>query len=243
MKIRARAHERYERERAIYDEKQAARREKEQKTGKKAGGRKPQPPNDAPQDSDQVNLTDEESRIMPTSGGGFEQAYNAQAAVDMDSYLITQNHLTQHPNDKQEVIPCLSDIRKLPRELGRLDAIAADTGYYSKANVNACYLNGAKPYLARHRNKHHPTLTDRFAPSPDPNPYLNAVDLMSNRMQTREGKAFYAKRKSTIETVFGIIKERMGFRRFSFRGFEKVRGEWDLVCLAYNLKRLHVIAT
>jgi transposase len=242
-KIRARAHERYEREQAQYDTKQAARREKEQKTGKKARGRTPQPPNDAPKDSDQVNLTDEESRIMPTSGGGFEQAYNAQAAVDMESYLITQNHLTQQTNDKQEVKPCLTELLQLPRELGRLDSIAADTGYFSQVNVEACYLNGAKPYLASRRDKHHPTLDERFAASPDPQPFLYAVDLMNNRMQTQEGKAFYAKRKSTIETVFGIIKERMGFRRFSFRGFEKVRGEWDLVCLAYNVKRLHVIAT
>ena len=180
---------------------------------------------------------------MPTSGGGFAQAYNAQAAVDMDSYLIAQNHLTQQPNDKQEVKPCLADLRELPRELGRLDSLAADTGYYSQANVDACYLNGTKPYLARRRDKHHPSLDDRFAPSPDPNPHLDPVDLMTNRMQTREGQAFYAKRKSTIETVFGIIKERMGFRQFSLRGLNKVRGEWDLVCLAYNLKRLHAIAT
>lgn len=239
-KIKARAHERYELEKAEYDEKVKARREKQQHTGKKPGGKPPAPPLDEPQDKDQVNFTDEESRIMPTPGGSFDQNYNAQIAVDMDSYLIVHNHLTQHANDKQEVKPFLEAVQQLPRDLGRVEDIVADAGYFSNDNVESCYNEIVRPSISHRRNAHNQALEDRFD-EPDLSPGLNALTTMMNRMQTKEGKAFYARRKSTVETVIGIIKAILGFRQFSVRGLNNTSGEWDLVCIAFNIKRLHAL--
>ena len=239
-KIKARAHERYKLEKAEYDEKIKARQEKQQRTGKKPGGKPPPQPMDEPQDKDQINFTDEESRIMPTSGGGFDQTYNAQIAVDMDSYLIVHNHLTQHTNDKQEIKPFLKAAQQLPQELGRIEDLAADAGYFSNDNVESCYKEIVRPSISHRRNAHHKALEDRFD-EPDLSPGLNALTTMMNRMQTKEGKAFYARRKSTVETVIGIIKAILGFRQFSVRGLSNTSGEWDLVCIAFNIKRLHAL--
>ncbi len=239
-KIKARAHERYELEKAEYDEKMKARQEKRQHTGKKPGGKPPAPPEDKPQDKDQVNFTDEESRIMPTSGGGFDQTYNAQVAVDMDSYLIVHNHLTQHTNDKQEVKPFLKAALQLPQGLGKIEDMAADAGYFSNDNVESCYDALVRPSISHSRVIHNQTLKERFD-EPDLLPGLNPLATMMNRMQTKEGKAFYAKRKSTVETVIGIIKAILGFRQFSVRGLSKTSGEWNLVCIAFNIKRLHAL--
>ena len=87
------------------------REDKETRTGKKAGGREPKPPEAGAREKDQINFTDEESRIMPSSDG-FVQAYNAQAAVDIDSHLIVENHITQQSNDKQEVEPTLKGLKE-----------------------------------------------------------------------------------------------------------------------------------
>ena len=78
IKIEQRAKERYEKEKKLYDEKMAKRKAKEEKTGRKPRGKTPKPPTNKLKDKDQINLTDEESRIMKTSGGGFEQCYNAR---------------------------------------------------------------------------------------------------------------------------------------------------------------------
>lgn len=239
-KIKVRAHERYKLEKAEYDERMKARQEKQQRTGKKPGGKPPAPPEDKPQDKDQVNFTDEESRIMPTSGGGFDQTYNAQIAVDMDSYLIVHNHLTQHTNDKQEIKPFLKAVQQLPQELGKIEDMAADAGYFSNDNVESCYGALVRPSISHRRDIHNQTLEERFD-EPDLLPGLNPLATMMNRMKTKEGKAFYAKRKSTVETVIGIIKAILGFRQFSVRGLNKTIGEWNLVCIAFNIKRLHAL--
>jgi transposase len=221
--IQRRASERYGKEKEAYDQKMAERKVKEQESGKKPRGREPKPPEPGPKKTDQVNLTDEDSRIMPTSGGGFEQTYNAQAGVDMDSMFIVENHITQQPNDKQELKPALQNLAALPEKLGKVDALAADTGYFSE------------------RDKHNPPLKERFS-QPQPLPEnADPVTTMKHRLKTLEGKKLYAKRKSTVETVFGIIKAVIGFRQFLLRGLESVSGEWDLVCIAYNLKRLYVL--
>lgn len=239
--IERRAAERHAREQAAYEKKVAERAEKERKTGKKARGKKPKPPKPGPTLKDQVNLTDEESRIMPASGGGFEQAYNAQAGVDTASKLIVTAHITQQTNDKQELKPTLENLATLPNKLGAVTELIADSGYFSEANAMDCEAQEITPYIAVDREHHNRSLWDRFRePPPLPND-ADAVARMKHRLRTKEGKAVYAQRKVTSEPVFGIIKAVMGFRSFLLRGCEAVQGEWNLVCMAWNLKRLHAL--
>lgn len=239
--IEQRATARQAAEQAEYEKKLAERKGKEQKTGKKPRGKQPQPPVSGPQGKDQVNLTDEESRIMPVSGGGFEQCYNAQASVDVETMLIVAPHLSQNPNDKLEIEPALAALTALPESLGTVDTLLADAGYFSATNVDHCLAHKALPYISAGRDTHNPTLEERFAePAPLPDD-ADSVTQMKHRLKTRDGRALYAKRKSTVEPVFGIIKAVMGFRQFLLRGVESVRKEWDLVCMAWNLKRMHAL--
>ena len=175
---------------------------------------------------------------MPTAGGGFEQAYNAQASVDMETMLIVSNHVSQNPNDKQEVEPALEQLNQLPESLGNLNRAALDSGYFSEANTQHLEAAQIEPYIACGRQTHNLTLEERFAPEPEAPENPDALTAMKYRFKTEAGKQFYAKRKSTVEPVFGIIKEVMGFRRFMLRGIDAVTGEWTLVCIAFNLKRL-----
>ncbi len=241
-KIEARAQERHARERAEHDAKLAAREAKSAATGKKPGGKPPQPPTEGPLPSDQVNLTDEESRIMPVAGGGFDQCYNAQAAVAAGSLLVVAVDVVQAPNDKSQVEPMLEKIGALPEALGEAENLLADTGYFSAANVEACEKAGIEPAIAMGRQPHHPPLNERFEKAPaapdDPTP----VEAMAHRLKTLQGRALYALRKQTPEPVFGIIKSVLGFRQFSLRGLEKARGEWSLVTMAWNIKRLFALA-
>src|SRR5271170_4821743 len=240
--IEARAKERHARERAEHDAKMAQRAAKTAATGKKPGGRPPAPPVEGPLATDQVNLTDEESRIMPVAGGGFEQCYNAQAVVAAGSLLVIAADVTQAPNDKQQLEPMLDQIAGLPDALGKVGELLADNGYFSEGNVNACAAAGIDPVIAMGREAHHPALDDRFAEPPpapqDPTP----LEAMDHRLKTPEGKKRYALRKQTPEPVFGIIKSVLGFRQFLLRGLDNVRGEWNLVTMAWNIKRMFVLA-
>ena len=240
--IEARAKERHARELAEHEAKMAARAGKTAATGKKPGGRAPQPPTEGPLPGDQVNLTDEESRIMPVAGGGFEQCYNAQAAVAAGSLLVVAVDVVQAPNDRQQVEPMLEKIGALPEALGEAENLLADSGYFSAGNVEACEKAGVGPAIAMGRQPHHPPLAERFEKAPaapdDPTP----VEAMAHRLRTPEGRTLYALRKQTPEPVFGIIKSVLGFRQFSLRGLDKVRGEWSRVTMAWNLKRMFVLA-
>jgi transposase len=240
-KIAARAEERYQREKAEYDAKLAKRTEKEKTSGKKPGGKPPTAPTPGPKDSDQINLTDEESRIMPVSGGGFEQAYNAQAAVDAESMLVVAPGLTQAPNDKEQVIPMLETLAAQTRRLGKITGLIADTGFCSEANITACETAGVAPLIAMAKEDHHPDWRERHSEPPALPENATPLQTMAHRLKTKAGRALYALRKQTVEPVFGIIKSVMGFRQFSLRGLTKVSGEWTLVCLAWNLKRLAVL--
>jgi transposase len=237
--LERRAQARFEAEQAAYEEKVREREEKARQSGQKPRGKAPKPPEAGPRDKDQVNLTDEESRIMPSTQG-FVQAYNAQAAVDTDSYLIVENHLTQQTNDQQEVEPALEALAKLEMMLGDpIEALLGDAGYYSKDNVQRCEDKAITPYLSNHREKHNRPLLERQqepAPCADD---ADAVTRMNHRLQTKVGKAVYALRKSTVEPVFGIIKQVMGFRQFHLRGKDAAASEWNLVSMAWNLKRMH----
>ena len=238
--IERRAALRHAAEQETYEKKMAERVRKEQETGRKPKGSVPKPPVPGPIGKDQVNLTDSESRIMP-SGGGFEQAYNAQAAVDTPSMLIIAGDVSQNPNDKQELKPALDAIGTLPGNLGAVNTLIADNGYCSEANIVSCEEKQITPYIAPSREHHNQSPMERFSePLPLPED-ADCVTRMKHRLKTVVGKAIYAKRKSTVEPVFGIIKAVMGFRSFLLRGLDLVNGEWKLVCIAWNLKRLHAL--
>ena len=239
--LERRAAERYAQEQADYAAKLKEREEKEQERGRKLGGKPPKAPEPGPQAKDQANFTDGDSRIMPTASG-FEQAYNAQASVDMATMLIIGRHVSQNPNDKQEVVPALGVLSRLPDDLGGIARAAADSGYFSKDNIQQFEAAGIEPYLPNGRQHHNPTLEERFVKVPEAPKNADSVAAMAHRMKTEAGKKFYAQRKSTVEPVFGIIKEVMGFRRFMLRGLNAVQGEWVLVCMAFNLKRLCVLS-
>ena len=240
-KIAARAEERYQREKAEYDEKMATRAAKEKDSGKKPGGKPPQAPAPGPKDSDQINLTDAESRIMPVSGGGFEQCYNAQAAVDAVTLLVVATGVTQAPNDKEQVAPMLATLKAQTPALGAVERLIADTGFSSEKNIKACEAAQIEPLIAVARDEHHPGGRERHSgPAAIPD---NATPMkaMAHQLKTKAGRAVYALRKQTVEPVFGIIKSVMGFRQFSLRGLNQVSGEWALVCLAWNVKRMAVL--
>lgn len=241
VKIEARAKERYTRERAEYDAKMAAREAKQKETGKKPKGKAPVEPDMTPKASDQINLTDEESRIMPTAGGGFDQCYNAQAGVDASTMLVVATGVTQAPNDKQQVEPMLDKLDAQSATHGQVTEMVADTGYCSATNLAACEAQQIEALFAVARENHHPDWRERHSEPAALPATATPMQKMAHRVKTKAGRALYALRKQTVEPVFGIIKSVMGFRQFSLRGLEKVKGEWSLVCLSWNLKRLAVL--
>jgi transposase len=236
--LSARASERTASEQAEYAAKVQERAEKARQTGRTPRGRVPKPPTPGVRDKDQYNFTDPESRIMKhSSTEGFEQDYNAQIAVDQASLLIVGESLSNHPTDQREVEPTLDAIAP---DLGIPTAAALDTGYFSEANIDVFERRGIEGHIATGRDPHHPSWWERFAPLPAP-PSEDASPKvkMAYKLKTVLGKAIYRLRKCTVEPVIGIIKEVLGFRQFSLRGEQAAAGEWCLVCLAFNLKRLH----
>jgi transposase len=238
--LEARAQERYAAEQAAYEAKLRERAEKAEQTGQKPRGRSPTPPTPGPRDDDQYNFTDPDSRIMKNSTNkGVDQHYNPQVAVAQESFLIVANTLSNHPNDQAEAIPTVDAI---PAEVGKPKAAALDNGFFSATNINELEARGIEPYIATGREPHHHSwrafFAEKLAPPPaDASPRLK----MAYKLQTEIGKQIYRLRKCTVEPVIGIIKEIMGFRQFSLRGLAAAAGEWCLVCLAFNLKRLHVL--
>jgi transposase len=238
--LEARAKERTALEQAEYDAKVQERAEQARQTGRTPRGRAPKPPTPGPRDKDQYNFTDPESRIMKhSSTEGFEQDYNAQIAVDQVSLLIVGLSLSNHPTDQQEVEPTLDAI---PPELGTPEAAALDAGYFSEANIGLFEHREIEPYIATGRDPHHPSWWERFTETPAP-PAADASPnvKMAYKLKTALGQAIYRVRKCTVEPVIGIIKEVLGFRQFSLRGKQAAAGEWCLVCMAFNLKRLHTL--
>jgi transposase len=240
-KLEARAAERHAAEQAEYEAKKAEREAKAQATGRPPKGPEPKPPAPGVRNSDQINLTDEESRIMPASGKSFQQAYNVQAGVDIESLLIVTEHVTQKANDKREVQPTLEALEQLAQPLGQAEALLADNGYYSEDNVKACEGDKITPFIAAGRERHHLPLEQRWVDPPPLAAEADAVQTMKHRLKTREGRAIYGRRKCTVEPVFGIIKSVLGFRQFHLRGLQAVSGEWTLVSMAWNLKRMFTL--
>jgi transposase len=240
--IEARAEERLEREQAEHQSKLAARAEQEKRTGKKPRGRPPEPPTGGVQDKDQVNLTDEDSRIMKVAGGGFDQCYNAQAVVATGSMLIVATEVTQAANDKGQLLPMIEKLQGLPKELGRAKRILADSGYLSQSNVEGCAAAKIEPLIAMGRTRHHVSWKQRFAAAPkSPPDSATPLQKMAHRLKTPRGRKLYALRKQTPEPVFGIIKSVMGYRQCLLRGLESVKGEWNLVSMSWNIKRMFAL--
>ena len=221
-----------------------ARLEKRQQEQDQELGRKPddkrRPPNGrgpdyqrdfgVPHDQAQENFTDPESRIMKTQDG-FQQCFNAQAAVDEGSLLIVANDLGNNASDNGHLLPMLE---KIQSNTGALpDMVLADAGYASEKTLLELENRKIAACVALGREGK----SDRKI---DAEKYP-AKARMAERLKTPEGKAHYRRRKVIPEPVFGWIKQALGFRRFSMRGLERVKAEWDLICLAVNLKRLRTL--
>src|SRR5215211_1126336 len=236
--LEERARERDALEQAAYDAKVREREAKARRKGRPPRGRPPAPPTPGPRDKDQYNFTDPDSRIMKRSADhGFDQQYNGQVAVEQASLLIVGHSLSNHANDQAEVAPTVAAI---PAALGTPDAAALDNGYFGEPNIRALETRGIVPYIATGREPHHQGWAAYFAAAPAPPPEgASLKERMAYRLRTDAGKAIYRLRKCTVEPVIGIIKEVLGFRQFSLRGLAAAAGEWGLVCLAWNLKRLH----
>lgn len=241
--IEARAQARYAAQLAEYEEK-AAEREAKKQRGQRVGPPF-QPPSSTPGAGDQYNFTDPESRIMKAGNGNhFEQSYNAQAAVEVDSRLIVGERVSQSPNDKEELVP---NLEAIPLEAGAVDAVLVDSGFFSEKAVRAVEgpgpgaPTGPQVYAAVEKSGHHRSVADLEVQSEPsaPAPGASLKEVMRHRLKTNAGRSLYKLRKETVEPVFGIIKAALGFRQFHLRGRAKVSLEWTLVCLAYNLKRLH----
>jgi transposase len=236
--LEGRAAERFAAEQATYEVKIAEREAKAKKRGRKPGGRPPTPPTAGARAKDQYNFTDPQSRIMKNSTNkGFGQNYNAQLAVEQRSLLIVGYSLSAHPNDQAEIGPTLESI---PAELGKPLGAALDNGYFSAANVALVSGQGIEAYIATGRYPDHQSWRNYFEQAPEPpREEASPKEKMAYKLKSAVGQAIYKLGKSTVEPVIGIIKEVLGFRHFSLRGEVAVAGEWSLVCLAFNLKRLH----
>ncbi len=224
-----------------YEEKKKAR-DDQRAEGMKPRGREPQPPSENPPDKSQFNFTDSESRIMKAGNGEHvEQAYNAQAAIDTEgSMLLVGQYVTNHGNDKRELVPAVASINA---DVRQPSTVCADTGYFSDEAVTTIEgtIEAPTVFCAIGRQSHHRTVADLERKTLPETPAETAPvkEKMAHRLKTPEGHSQYKKRKETIEPAFGIIKSRLGFRQFLMRGLDKVGIEWNLVTLAYNMKRLH----
>lgn len=242
--IEARAQARYAEELAEHEQKLAERAARKDR-GEKVGGKTPKAPSSEPKSSDQYNFTDPPSRIMKAgSGEHFEQSYNAQAAVEVQSRLIVGERVSQAANDKQELGPTMQAI---PAEVGPVAAVLTDSGFFSEKAVRQLEQTatgaptGTVVYAAVEKTSHHRSVADlEKKPTPEPPPKgASVTEVMRHRLKTLSGKSLYKLRQQTVEPVFGIIKSALGFGQFLLRGMEKVSLEWALVCLAYNVRRLH----
>jgi transposase len=243
--IEARAQARAQLERAEYERKLAAR-DAARAEGKKPRGKDPHPPSEEAGPKEQYNFSDPESRIMPVSGGGFAQCYNAQAAVEVESRLIVGQRVSDAPNDKQQLVPSLGAVEA---GAGVVSEVLIDSGFLSETAVRALEGSGAgvasgvRVLAAMGRERHGRRVKDlekRGDPA-EPVPEAPWAEHMAWRVATKSGRARYKLRQQTVEPVFGIIKSALGFRAFRLRGLLGAALEWSLVTLAYNLRRLHRI--
>jgi transposase len=239
-RIQARAQARAAAEEAEYQRKVA---ERAQRPGKK-NGPLPKPPSPTPSPKESINLTDPEASLMRKSKReGYTQSYNAQAVVAVGgSQLIVGQRVCDCPSDAGQLE---ADVASIPASLGQPTRVLADCGYVDRAAFKRLETErpGLELYVSVQREEAHAERRYDYRPPDKIKPPKVLVDptllAMAAKLKTPEGKAIYRQRAQTVEPVFGIIKAAMGFRQFLLRGLRKVTGEWNLVCLAYNLKRLH----
>jgi transposase len=198
--------------------------------GKPAESAKPDP-------KAQYNFTDPESRIMK-GPDGFVQAYNVQVAVD-ELQLIVGQAVTQETNDKKQLMPMITAIAQQSGH--RPDQLLADAGYCSDVNLTAIADTDIDAYISTRKQTHGQRL-ESCPRGPLPKT-ATIVDRMSRKLHTQAGAAVYAARKGIVEPVIGQIKHARGFRQFLLRGFEKVQGEWSLVCTTHNILKLYRLCT
>ena len=217
---------RLEQRQAQADRERGRHRDDEQRRGDGAG-RPFKRPFGVPEDKAQDNFTDPQSRIMKM-GTAFEQCYNAQAVVDAHSQLIVASGLTNSAADNEELVPMVEAVKENLGELPK--TVLGDTGFRSEDGFAKLEEKGVEGLVALGRE-------GKARTAIDPKQYP-ATARMAERLASKEGQAHYRRRKAIVEPVFGWIKHAMGFRQFSLRGIDKVRGEWGLVCLALNVRRM-----
>ncbi len=188
-----------------------------------------------PLDKAQRNFTDPESHIMPAPGGKhFEQAYNAQAAVDSAHQVIVAAEVTTEPTDRKQARPMIAQVKantgKLPRQM------SADAGYFSSEAVQTLTSDGIDVYMPPNKTRHQSSLPP--APRGRIPQSLSLPDRMRRKLRTKKGRRCYGLRKVLVEPVFGQIKQARGYRQFLLRGREKVSGEWQLICTGHNVLKL-----
>jgi len=206
-----------------------ARTEAEQ--GKDKGGKA----TGVPDDKAQRNFTDPDSHIMPAPGGRhFEQAYNAQAAVDSANQVIVAAEVTDQPSDKGQAVPMMKQVKENTGEFPR--EMSADAGYFSSDGVKDLTAEGIDVYMPPDKMRHAYKMP--AAPRGRIPKGLSIVDRMRRKLRTKQGRKRYGLRKELPEPVFGQIKQVRGFRQFLLRGKQKVQGEWRFICVGHNLLKL-----
>lgn len=197
-----------------------------------------------PRDEQQINLTDPDSQLMRKSKrDSYQQAYNAQAVVDADgSQLVLATDVLQTPSDANQLEPAIAAVAE---SIGKVEAVLADGGYVNAKAIERVEEQGVEAYVAISDEEQNVRRYDYRPPREGKRKVVKDPRLiaMREKLRTEEGGRIYAKRAQTVEPVFGIIKAPLGFRQFLLRGLGKVRIEWDLVCLAYNMKRLYNLKT
>ena len=238
-RLEAQAEARAAAERGAFEAKVAAR---EKRRGR-AKGKHPKPPTETPAADAQSNLSDPDSRLMRKSKHHeYRQAYNAQAVVDAGgSQLIVSARISQCASDRNDLV---ADIEAIPAAPGRPETVLADNGYANGAEVAALEASGIEALVstsAEGRRRTHDFRPVKALPAAK-EPKADWLKAMAEKLASEEGRALYKLRRQTVEPVFGVIKAVLGFAGFSLRGLDKVEGEWTLVALAYNCKRLHKLS-
>ncbi|HEY3440288.1 MAG TPA: transposase [Paludibaculum sp.] len=239
--LEARAAARYADALAAYTEQCDLRAEKTRLTGKPPRGKPPEPPTAEPRPKDQINFTDADSRMMKNSTNqGFDQHYNSQLTVEHASRLIVGLDVSNHPNDTQEALPSLTSI---PTTLGVPDTVCLDNGFWNPTIADTLRAHGSTPLIATEKTVHGLNWQRYYGTAPDTPPPSDASRSVQMAYHVRQpaNQQLYRERKSTVEPVIGIIKAVLGFRHYALRGLKKVRGEWRLLCLAYNCKRFFTL--
>ena len=183
-----------------------------------------------PKPRDQQNFTDPESRIMPTGGKSFERAYNAQVAVDAKQQIVVAASVTQSTNDQNQLLPVLNEAFENTSQSPK--RVLADAGYKNESSFAVLDEMAIDGYVSVGREGKETKRPKKEQPQ---------TAAMRRKFTTKRGRERYKMRKAIVEPVFGWVKRVLGFRAFSLRGLRKVAGEWDLVCLALNLRRMAVI--